>query len=236
VTAPLIELASVSKDYRGLRPLRVQELIVSEGESVALVGFDRPAAEVLVNLVTGATLPDAGRIVAFGRSTHEIADSDDWLALVDRFGIVTDRAVLLESLSVLQNLAMPFTLEIEPLGDAARERAASLAREVGLSDARWDDPVRSLDASDNVRVRVARACALDPPVLLLEHASASLAPERAATVGAEIRAVAARRGAALIALTADERFARAVATRVLHWDPASGRLAAKRGWFRGRLG
>jgi ABC-type polar amino acid transport system ATPase subunit len=236
VTPPLVEIAAVSKDYRGLRPLRIQDLTVSNGESVALVGFDRPAAEVLVNLLTGATLPDAGRIAVFGRSTHEIADSDDWLSLVDRFGIVTDRAVLLDSLSVLQNLAVPFTLEIEPLGDAARTRASVLAREVGLSEARWDAPVASLDPADAVRVRVARACALDPSLLLLEHASASLSPADVAAVGAEIRALAARRRAALVALTADEPFARAVAARVLHWDPANGRLAAKRGWFRGRLG
>jgi ABC-type polar amino acid transport system ATPase subunit len=236
VTPPLIEIAEVAKDYRGLRPLRIKTLTVVGGESVALVGFDQAAAEVFVNLVTGATLPDAGQIAVFGRPTREIADSDDWLSLVDRFGIVTDRAVLLEPLSVLQNLAMPFTLEIEPLDDVARGRATALAREVGIDSARWDAPVASLDAASKVRVRVARACALDPPVLVLEHASASLGAADAVAVGADIRSIAARRGAAVVAMTADDRFARAVATRVLRWDPASGQLAPARGWFRSRLG
>lgn len=236
MTPPLIEIADVSKDYRGLRPLRIKALTVAGGESVAIVGFDQPAAEVFVNLVTGATLPDAGRIAVFGRPTREIADSDDWLSFVDRFGIVTDRAVLLEPLSVLQNLAMPFTLEIEPLDEASRARAATLAREAGIDPAQWDAPVASLDAASKVRVRVARACGLDPPILVLEHASASLGAADAAAVGADIRSIAARRGAALVAMTADDRFARAVAARVLRWDPASGQLAATRGWFRGRLG
>src|SRR5262249_11127373 len=126
VTRPILQIAGVIKDYRGLRPLRVQALSVTEGESVALVGLDQPSAEMLVNLVTGATLPDAGDIVAFGRSTREIADGTEWLAMVDRVGIVSERAVLLEALTVLQNLAMPFTLDIDPLPEGERRRAEDL--------------------------------------------------------------------------------------------------------------
>jgi hypothetical protein len=68
------------------------------------VGLDQVAAEVFTNLVTGAILPETGDIRVFGRPTSAIADSDDWLATVDRFGIVSERAVLLDQLSVLQNL------------------------------------------------------------------------------------------------------------------------------------
>jgi ABC-type uncharacterized transport system ATPase subunit len=105
----VLTLEGISKQYGALRPLRVQQLSVAAGEHVALLGFDRAAAEVFVNLVTGAALPDAGQVTVFGRPTSEIADGTAWLALVDRFGIVSERAVLLEQLSVVQNLAMPST-------------------------------------------------------------------------------------------------------------------------------
>jgi ABC-type sulfate/molybdate transport systems ATPase subunit len=74
-------------------------------------------------------------------------------------------------------------------------------------------------------------------VLLLEHASAGLPADLAAPMGEEMRAVAARRGAAIVAATADRAFARAVATRVLTLEPATGQVAEAgvRGWFR-RLG
>ena len=87
----------------------------------------------------------------------------------------------------------------------------------------------------SVKVRVGRALALSPPVLLLEHASAGLSAGDAAAAGQWIRAVAERRGAAALAATADEGFARAVADRVLLLEPASGRLRERglRGWFRG---
>ena len=233
---PILRLAGVSKAYGGLRPLRIEELSVGERDSIAVVGFDQAAAEVLVNLITGATLPEAGQVTVFGQSTRDIADSQEWLSLVDRVGIVTERAVLLDSLSVLQNLAMPFTLDIDPLPDDARARASRLAGHVGLTESQWSAPVAGLDAAGRLRVRVARALALEPPILLLEHASAGLTAADAAAMGVQLREIARERGAALLAITADEAFARAVAERVLRWEPASGRLAERRGWFRSRLG
>ena len=232
----VLQLSGVSKDYRGLRPLRIAALSVAAGEHVALLGVDQVAAEVFINLVTGATLPEAGDIHVFGRPTSAISDSADWLTTVDRFGIVSERAVLLDQLTVIQNLAMPFTLEIEPPPDEVRRRASALAREVGLQESGWERPIAALDASARVRLRLGRALALDPAVLLLEHASAGLSAPDAGTLGADLRSIAARRGAAIVAATLDETFARAVAGRVLKWEPATGRLAEQRSgrWF-GRL-
>jgi predicted ABC-type transport system involved in lysophospholipase L1 biosynthesis ATPase subunit len=233
VTPAVLEFAGMSKDYRGLRPLRIAELRVAAGDHVAILGFDQASAEVFVNLATGATLPDAGEVSIFGRPTKAINDSADWLATVDRFGIVSERAVLLDALSVIQNLAMPFTLEIEPPPDEVRVRAEALAREVGLPETSWTKPVAEIDAAGWVRVRFGRAIALDPAILLLEHVSARLAREEVAALGAGMRAVAARRGIALVAATADETFGQAVAGRVLTLEPATGRLKEqrRRRWF-----
>ena len=66
VTPAVLELNGISKDYRGLRPLRIAELRVAAGEHVAILGLDRAAAEVFVNLATGATLPDAGQVRVLG--------------------------------------------------------------------------------------------------------------------------------------------------------------------------
>jgi ABC-type transporter Mla maintaining outer membrane lipid asymmetry ATPase subunit MlaF len=222
----VVECCDVSKDFHGLRPLRIQQLTIEAGQQVAVLGLDGPMAEVFVNLVTGATVPDRGEVKLFGRPTTAIEDSTDWLATVDRFGIVSERAVLLDGLSTIQNLAMPFTLEIEPPPDDVREQAMALAREVGLAETAWARPVAELTAVDRARVRLARALALGPGVLLLEHASAGLSPVAAAALAADIRAVAVRRGAAVIAATVDLEFATGVADRVLVLEPATGRLKA----------
>ena len=229
---PVLELAGISRDYRALRPLRIAELRVAAGDRVAILGLDAAAAEVFVNLATGAALPDTGQVTLFGRATSAIGDSAEWLATVDRVGIVSERAVLLEQLTVIQNLAMPFTLAIEPPADEVRDRAAAIAREVRLPEAAWTQPVARLDAAGKVRVRLGRAVALDPAVLLLEHASAAVEPGNAKQLGADIAALAGARGAALVALTADDVFARAVAARVLTLQPSTGALKQqRRGWF-----
>jgi ABC-type transporter Mla maintaining outer membrane lipid asymmetry ATPase subunit MlaF len=227
VTA-LVEFAGVSKSYGGLRPLRIADLRVGPGDRVAIFGLDQAAAEVFINLATGAVLPDSGEVRLFDRNTTAISDSADWLATLDRVGIVTDRAVLLDRLTVVQNLAMPFTLNIEPPPDAERGRAEALAREVGLAEGSWAAPLAELDATAALRVRLGRAIALDPAVLLLEHASARAEPGAVASLGADLRAVAERRRLAVVAATADERFARALAARMLTLEPATGRLRERR--------
>jgi len=226
-SSPILELSGVSKDYRGLRPLRIASLAVRSGEHIAILGLDQITAEVFVNLITGATLPDHGEVRLFGRSTTAITDSADWLAVVDRFGIVSRRAVLLDSLTVVQNLAMPFTLEIEPPPEDIRRRVVALARRVGLSDASLDRPVAELGPSGHARLRLGRALALDPAVVILEHATAEVPREDVAALAVMCRDVAA----ATIALTADAEFADAVADRCLRLDAASGRLAGRSGWF-----
>ena len=92
------------------------------------MGLDAGAAEVLVNLVTGAGVADRGTVCVQGRNNAEIANGDEWLESLDRFGIVSERAVLLEGATLEQNLAMPFTLQIDPVAPDDR-RAGRLARQ-----------------------------------------------------------------------------------------------------------
>jgi putative ABC transport system ATP-binding protein len=233
VTASVLEFTAVAKNYGGLRPLRISRLRVEAGQRTAIVGFDRPGAEVFVNLATGATLPESGTVTLFDRPTSAITDSADWLATIDRIGIVSERAVLLEQLTVVQNLAMSFTLDIEPPPPAEQARAEALAADVGLAESAWATPLVGLDALAAMRVRLGRAVALDPAVLLLEHASAPLTPDASVEFAASVRAVAERRRLAVIALTADEAFARAVAAVVLVHEPATGRLKESGGGWLG---
>jgi len=229
VSGPILDVAGISKNYHGLRPLRIERLELSRGERVAIAGLDAPAAETLVNLITGATLPDSGTVRIFGRPTSDISDSADWLATVDRFGILSPRAVLLDGLSVTQNLAVPFTLDIEPPPDDVQARAKRLAQEVGIGVDEFGTPVAAVGPLTRARVRLARAVALDPAILLVEHASAELARGDVSAFGNLIAAVAAARGAAVLAMTADERFGKAIAGRVLTLEGATGRL--RRAWF-----
>jgi glutamate/aspartate transport system ATP-binding protein len=222
---PTLEIRNVVKDYRGLRPLRMTSLEVGRGERVALSGLDAPSAEVLVNLVTGASVPDQGEILIEGSSTAAIADGDDWLASLDRFGIVSDRAVLLEGSTLLQNLALPFTIDIDAIVPEIKRRIETLAADVGLAADRLQARVGDLTPADRLRGQVARALALDPGIVLLEHPTARVPRDAVAAVGRDAAAALEKRRTSALAITEDAEFAAAFAVRRLRLNGATGELA-----------
>ena len=227
----LVRLRGVSKDYRSLRPLRIAELDVAAGRSLALLGFDQMMAEVFLDLITGAILPDSGEVIAFGKPTSSIGDSETWLTTLDQFGLFTDRAVLVEQFTVEQNLALPFSVAVEQMTPDVRARAADVAAEVGLaSDLKRQAGV--LAPGGRARIRLGRAIALAPKVLVAEHPNATLSNEDATALAVDISRIVEARGIASIVLTADHAFARAVAKEVLVLEPATGALKPASSWRR----
>lgn len=231
----VISISALQKNYGALRPLRIRSFALEAGERVAIGGLDGPAAEMLVNLVTGATLPEAGTVHIVGAATAEITDGDAWLASLDRFGIVSPRAVLLEGSTLQQNLALPFTLELDPLPSATMAQVAALAAECGI--AAEDLPRRAGDLAAHVRARthLARALALKPQILLIEHPTAQVDDAERAALARDFAAAIDGRGLTALILTLDVEFAERVAHRSLALQPATGALVpwkAKRGWFR----
>jgi phospholipid/cholesterol/gamma-HCH transport system ATP-binding protein len=230
--ATVIEVRGLVKDYHGLRPLRVASLDIRAGERVSISGLDAMAAEVFVNLLNGATVPDAGEIRMFGRLTTAIENEAEWFALLDRLGIVTLRAALLGAATARQNLALPFTLEIDNLPAELQARTGTLAQELGI-DAPWlDRPLAAAPAHVAVRVHVGRALALDPAVLLLEHPTASIERRDVPALAVNVRDAAVARNLSVLALTEDDEFAGTIAQRTLKLQGGTGALVDRRGWRR----
>jgi len=231
-SAPAVHIRDVEKDYRSLRPLRIRELDVPEGESVALLGFDRAAAEVFVNLLTAATIPDSGRIEIFGRPTVDIQDATTWLSSLDCFGIVSERQVLLDNMTVEENLTMPLTMAVHDVDSAVRSKVTAVAEEVGFSSGQLRQPVGELSASWKLRVRLGRALAPNPRILLSEHPNASLDIGDVREFAVEYARLVRRRAITSLVLTADTAFASAASQRVLTLQPATGELKALPAWRR----
>lgn len=219
-----LSIANLEKAYGALRPLRIQTLEIQAGSLVAVMGIDAPGAEMFTNLATGAVLPDRGEVHLFGASTASVTTPEDWLGLLDRVGIVTDRAVLLDTYTVAQNLAMPRTLDLDPLSSELFGEAGRLAQEVGLPADRVTRQVSSLTPLERLRVRFGRALALAPSLLLMEHPTASLEAGDSAAFAADVRRVIDARSLAGVAITADRTFAEAVTPDVRELRPADGAL------------
>ena len=225
---PLLDIAGLRKHFGGLRPLRVNALRVARGERVTLRGLDAQAAEMLVLLVTGASVPDEGTVRIAGRDTRAIATDTEWLVSLDVFGMVTGRAVLLDSLPLEANLALPLTLSIDPVAPEVRAAVEALAEEAGLAAEALTQPVGALTEADRVRVHLARALALNPQVLLLEHPTARLTPAESTAFGRHLAKIGERRALAWLALTEDDAFAAAVGGTRCRLAPGSGDVTPER--------
>jgi ABC-type uncharacterized transport system ATPase subunit len=223
---PAVVFENVEKEYGGLRPLRVRDLSVPYGQITMLIGFDQPSAEVFVNLMMGVALPDRGDVIALERPTREIVDSAEWLAFADRFGMVSGRIVLLDAMTVAQNLAIAFDLQLDPVPADVHAKIAALANTVGIPEADLDLPVARAPALLRSRICLARALAFGPDVVLLEHPTASLTPDEAKEYALAVKHVFDERPTTIIGVLMDEVFAAGTGGRLLYWQPATGEVRA----------
>lgn len=221
----LVSISGLVKEHGALRPLRIRRLDIAPAETVVLSGLDSAAAEMLTHLIMGASLPDEGAVEVFGQPTLAIPDAASWLRFVDRIGLVSDRVVLLDEMTVAQNMAVPFTLDLDPLAQGVAAIVAALAREVGVGEGELSRRLDDTGPAIRFRVRLARALALDPGLVILEHPTTAL-PPRTTGLGTLVRNIALARGAGLLVLTNDHAFAGEVGGRLLSLRPATGEVVS----------
>lgn len=228
IAAPptLVDVRNLVKDHQALRPLRLRTLSVAAGDIVSLSGLDLHGAEALVHLLTGAMLPDVGVVRLFGHDTRAIPDGDAWLRSLDGLGLVSPRAVLIEAFTALQNIAMSFTLEVDPIDPRVGPQAAALAREAGLDAALADRPVGSLPPGAKIRTHMARALALAPKLVIAEHPTSALPRNEVTALARDLSHIVRARGLGLLVLTADDEFARVLGGVRRTLDAATGTLRA----------
>jgi ABC-type lipoprotein export system ATPase subunit len=194
------------------------------------------AAEVLVNVITAATLPDAGEALVLGRATSSIATGDEWLTWLQQFGLLSNRTILIDQFNVEQNLALALSLEVEEMSPSLRAQVSTLAAELHITEAELSKPIPHASVATQVRVRLGRALALNPRILLSEHPNAMLSADDTPSFAADLSRIIAGRKLTSIVITSDPTFASLVADHVLTLQPATGILKRSQGWVARLLG
>jgi ABC-type phosphate/phosphonate transport system ATPase subunit len=105
-----------------------------------------------------------------------------------------------------------------------------LADEVGLSTAELITRVAALAPPVRARVRLGRALALGPRLVLAEHPTASLERDAATRFAADLSRIVEHRRIAALVLTADREIAHRMTQRVLALNPATGELKRRPRW------
>ena len=176
MTEAMIAFEKVTKTYPGLPSpiLDHVSLEVRAGEIMVLLGSSGSGKTTLLQLVNRLLDPDSGVVRLDGRDTA----SSDVISLRRRCGYVLQEAGLLPHLNVVENIELlPSVIEGVSWFDsrrahlraARREHARMLLKLVGLSDDLAERFPRQLSGGQQQRVNVARALALDPPILLMDE-------------------------------------------------------------------
>jgi len=197
---PAIEFRGVSFARPGqARVFDDFTLTVDAGDVLALVGRSGAGKSTLLKLVNRLLVPDAGAVVVQGRDTRE------WepIALRRSVGYVLQDVGLFPHMSVADNVAVVPRLEGWS-ADRIASRVHELLELVGLPAetyaARWPD---ELSGGQRQRVGVARALAVDPPVLLMDEPFGALDPLTRAELHAEFHRIQSHLRKTVIIVTHD---------------------------------
>jgi osmoprotectant transport system ATP-binding protein len=218
---PALEFRDVSfARPGGTRVLDRFDLAVESGEVVALVGRSGAGKSTLLKLVNRLLEPDSGDVMVEGRSTR------DWepIRLRRRVGYVLQDVGLFPHMTIAGNIGIVPRLERWTL-DRTTARVGELLDLIGLDRrtfaGRWPD---ELSGGQRQRVGVARALAVDPPILLMDEPFGALDPVTRVELHAEFRRIQERVKKTVVIVTHDMREAFALATRIGVLD--AGRLVA----------
>jgi lipoprotein-releasing system ATP-binding protein len=200
---PVLELDGVCRSFpqgegERLEVLRGASLTVAPGEAVALVGASGSGKSTLLHIAGLLEKADAGRIVIGGQAAETLGDRGRTALRRTAIGFVYQAHHLLPEFSAVENVALPRIIAGQSRG-AARERAAALLSEVGLS-ARLEHRPGQLSGGEQQRVAIARALANAPKLLIADEPTGNLDPATSESVFAVLLAIVRSTGTgALIA-------------------------------------
>jgi len=207
---------------RELVILRDITLILSAGESAAIMGPSGSGKSTLLNILGTLEPPSLGRVTLDGVNPFELPERDLARFRNRRVGFIFQEHHLLPQCTVLENVLLPTLTEKRGAESDNLERARRLLDRVGLSD-RLDHRPAELSGGERQRVAIARALVNRPTLLLADEPTGNLDRSTAATVATLLSEVHREEDAILIVVTHSEQLAQRFDRR---WELNDGRIVA----------
>ncbi len=217
-----IEFTNVSfRHPNGPLALDGFSLSIERGETLALVGRSGTGKTTILKLINHLLKPQSGVVRVEGRVTS------DWepIRLRRRIGYVLQEVGLFPHMSIGRNVAIVPRLEGWP-EDRINTRVDELLNLVGLNPKTYADRYpRELSGGQRQRVGVARALAVDPPILLMDEPFGALDPLTRAEMHREFQRIQSQVRKTVVCVTHDMGEAFSLGTKV--GVLSAGKLAAR---------
>jgi putative ABC transport system ATP-binding protein len=170
----MIKLNNVRKDYRSgnntTTIVDVDELNISAGEKVAIVGASGSGKTTLLNLLSGLVVADSGQIVIDGQEITTLSESGRDRFRANNIGYLFQNFHLLDGYSALENVELGMLFAS---GAVKSQRAAEQLTKLGLGERLHHQP-SELSIGQQARVALARATVNNPKIILADEPTGAL--------------------------------------------------------------
>jgi putative ABC transport system ATP-binding protein len=182
--AAIVEARSLHKTYDTgtvrVEALRGVDLVLEQGEMVAIMGPSGCGKTTLLNCLSGLDSLDGGEVVIEGMPLSEMSDRERTDYRARRMGFVFQFYNLMPVLTAVENVELPLLLARAD-GDEARARALDALELVGLRERAGHVP-DALSGGERQRVTIARSLVNDPAIVWADEPTGDLDSENAGEI------------------------------------------------------
>jgi phospholipid/cholesterol/gamma-HCH transport system ATP-binding protein len=198
----IVVLKDVRKRFGDAEVLKGIDMVCRSNETTCIVGGSGAGKTTLLRLVVALEKPTSGQIFIEGEDT--VPMNEKALNHIRRkFGMVYQYAALLDSISVLDNVAFPLVEHTSLTADERRARVLEKLRILGLDESALKKFPAELSGGMRKRVGLARALMLDPRILVYDEPTSGLDPLTSRAVDDLIEETRRRFGVTSIVITHD---------------------------------
>lgn len=208
-----VKLEGITKTFGGRRVLDDLSFEVQPGCGFVILGRSGTGKSVTLRHIIGLVRPERGRVFVDGDEISALRGPE--LSRVRRkIGFLFQNAALFDSISVGENVAFPLRRHTRLRDAEIRDRSREKLAAVGLEH-EFDTMPGALSGGMRKRAGLARALALDPPILLVDEPSAGLDPITAGEIDDLLLDLKHRGGTTLIVVTHNIPSARRLGDRLV---------------------
>jgi phospholipid/cholesterol/gamma-HCH transport system ATP-binding protein len=224
VKKPVIEVSDLDMGYGDFVLMRHLNFTIDRGDIFIVMGGSGCGKSTLMRILIGLKEPMKGRVLYDGRSFWE-TDDDERQKVMKRFGILYQSGALWSSMTLAENIAIPFEQYTDLKKAQIREIVSLKLALVGLEGFEGFYPAE-ISGGMRKRAALARAMALDPDILFFDEPSAGLDPVSAKLLDDLILQLRESLGATVVIVTHELASIFAIGNNAVYLDTETGTMSA----------